>query len=373
MSARYAELDGLRACCVALVLASGFHWLLPFGWSGVQIFYVLSGFLITGILLGERKKTEQAGAFFRRFYFRRTLRIFPLYYGYLLLLQLVALIWPPAIAAWETVRPYALTYTLNFGMVAQKFGIDDAYSHLWTLSVEEQFYLVWPLLLWLLPLAWFKRLIWSLVLAGPLVRYGSSAWFGWSSGQIYLSTFSHLDAFAIGALLAVYQPSSVPAARRLAAISLVVTLALGLLVRASTPGLALRTLGYPEGLAYGGASIWGYSAINLCAVLAIAAALNGQLAWLGHPALAYVGKISYGVYLFQRPIKGLYLVLLEPAVQRIIPWGSAQLLVGYGICAAASVGVAALSYRWLEAPLLAWRDRMSQGDRLLPKGNSVRT
>jgi len=353
---RQPALDGLRALCVAAVLASGFHWLLPFGWSGVQVFFVLSGYLITDILVRQRDATDVRVGFIRRFYFRRAVRILPLYFAYLLALQMVDA-FSRAIPDWSVVRWYALGHALNVGMVIGAIEPYDAYGHLWTLSVEEQFYLVWPVLIWLLPHAWFARLALSLVIIGPLVRYGSTLWPGLDFELIYVSTFSHVDAFATGALLAIYGYRSIADPRRVAIACVSVTAAAGLTILASIPGLAMRTLGYPEGMPYGYAYVWGYTAINLCAVFVIAAALNGQVSWLRHPVLAYVGKISYGVYLFQRPVKGLYLAWLEPMVNRVIPSATFQNVVGYSVCVVTAVAIAALSYHALEAPLLAWRDR----------------
>lgn len=358
MISREPALDGLRALCVAGVLASGFHWLLPFGWSGVQVFFVLSGTLITNILLRSRAGADTPASFVGRFYFRRTLRIFPLYFAYLLALQLVDFV-SGAINNWSVVRWYALGYVLNFGILTGAIEPYDAYGHLWTLSVEEQFYLLWPVLVWILPLPWFTRVTWSLVVLGPLVRYGIALWSAHDVNQVYVSTFSHLDAFATGALLAIHGHHAVRTPRRAAIAMLSVTAVAGLLIVASVPGLALRTLGYPEGLPHGYAYLWGYSAINLCAVFVIAAALKGELSWLGHPVLAYVGRISYGVYLFQRPLKGLYLEWMEPSVNRLLPSTALQIAVGYCVCALAAVAIAAVSYRWFEAPLLAWRDRVA--------------
>lgn len=352
---RNPALDGLRACCVALVLASGYHWMLPFGWSGVQVFFVLSGFLITEILLRETDQADSAVGFFKRFYARRALRIFPLYLLYLFALELASVI-PGAIPDWSAARPYALTHTLNFGMVAGRFRVEDAFAHLWTLSVEEQFYLVWPLLVWCLPRATRVRLLWALVLGGPLMRAALRFQFGLDPGQIYLSTLSHLDAFATGGLLATYGVNRFPAARSWALASLIATVGAGLLVRSTTQGLAFRTLGLTEGLEHGGAYVWGYSLINMSAAFVIAAAARGGFSALAHPALAYVGRISYGVYVFQRPVKALYLAWVEPQLAHWLPAITLQRAVGYALCLGASVAVAAISFHGYERPLLRWRD-----------------
>jgi len=357
---RLRSLDGLRAISIAGVFLAGYHWILPCGWIGVLVFYVLSGYLITSILLVEREAARagdrpDAGGFFGRFYFRRTLRIFPVYFAYLAVLELAYLLFR-APAAWETVRPFAFLYVVNFGMVAGSVDSADAYGHLWTLSVEEQFYLAWPLVVWCLSRASLLRVAAALLVAGPLIRLASLALLDRDIGRLYVSSFSHLDAFATGALVALGAGQWIRRALPAALAAIALTLAVGIGMALST-GTALRTLGYPEGLSLGYAYIWGYSVLNLCAGLVILAALRGELRWLGTPVLAYLGRISYGIYLFQRPIKGVYLEQVEPALVAALGSRPAAQALGAVLCMAVAVGIAALSYRYLEAPLLRYRDR----------------
>jgi peptidoglycan/LPS O-acetylase OafA/YrhL len=360
MGGRLRALDGLRALSVLGVFLSGYHWLIPFGWIGVLVFYVLSGFLITRILLQERAHARQgdqpaAGSYFKRFYFRRTLRIFPLYFAYLLVLQLSHWL-RGAPEGWDRARPFALLYAVNFGLITGDVPMVDAYGHLWTLSVEEQFYVVWPLVVWLTSRATLLRLSIALVLLGPLVRFASTSLFGLSVEQLYLSSFSHLDAFAVGAVLATHDFAGVKRASRFAIVAGGITLGLGLAVKLTT-GAAFRTLGYAEGLLAGGAYIWGYTVLDVCSGFVILAALRGELPMLSARPLSYLGRISYGIYLAQRPIKRLYQDLLEPLVISITRSHALALVAGAVLCLGAATTVAALSYRFFEAPLLRYRDR----------------
>ena len=148
-------LDGLRA--IAFLLVFAFHTdYLQFGWVGVSLFFVLSGFLITGILL-EMKNSLATRDYFFKFYGRRFLRIFPLYYFYLILMTVLAL-WLISISY----RPlymqifldqvwYAVFYVYDFffGTIYSEFTF--FLDHFWSLSVEEQFYIFWPLLILLVP------------------------------------------------------------------------------------------------------------------------------------------------------------------------------------------------------------------------------
>jgi len=162
------QLDGLRAIAVTFVLIH--HWISPrlgFGIIGVQLFFVLSGFLITGILLRERRGVESGrqsiGFSVRQFYARRFLRIFPLYYACLALFVVLdrfeirkSLVW------------FACYLSNVFFFLKGEFG--GPFSHFWSLAVEEQFYLFWP---WIVLLAPRKRLLAILVGAivlAPLTR-----------------------------------------------------------------------------------------------------------------------------------------------------------------------------------------------------------
>lgn len=149
-SSRNPSLDGLRGLAIALVILYHLN-LVGFGWVGVQLFFVLSGFLITRLLLALREQPS-LGSYLKIFYGRRALRIFPVYYLYLLLLLLLWWALPtaqqgPVAEQWR----YAASYTSNWlGMTG---GHQKTYflDHFWSLPIEEQFYLFWPLLLFFTP------------------------------------------------------------------------------------------------------------------------------------------------------------------------------------------------------------------------------
>src|SRR5574342_405535 len=167
-------LDGLRAIAFLLVFALHTDY-LQVGWVGVQFFFVLSGFLITGILL-DMKKSLQPREYFAKFYGRRFLRIFPLYYFYLLLMSGIA-IWLISIAYrpnymklfLDQVR-YAVFYVYDFFFATNIVKNSHFLDHFWSLSVEEQFYIFWPLLILLVPEKSLKKLFLGFVILGPLLR-----------------------------------------------------------------------------------------------------------------------------------------------------------------------------------------------------------
>jgi peptidoglycan/LPS O-acetylase OafA/YrhL len=182
-SRRLPALDELRAVAVLMVFAFHSYVLVEnplapapawYGalfrslWSGVDLFFVLSGFLISGILLDTR---EQPGML-KTFYLRRTLRIFPLYYATLLLwFVLLRPLWSPSgqFQAMEAAQGWFWSYSFNIR--AALYGpIPSFFDHFWSLAVEEQFYLIWPLTILLLPkraLPWFLGFG---VLLGPALR-----------------------------------------------------------------------------------------------------------------------------------------------------------------------------------------------------------
>lgn len=196
------QLDGLRALAVISVFAQ--HWLpesvmseLPFGYVGVRLFFVLSGFLITGILLRCRSHinnaTQSLGYTAKAFFTRRILRIFPLYYAVLVL---------ALILNFDNARSTAffhLTYLSNVNFaIAGKWG---PVSHFWSLAVEEQFYLFWPWVVWLTPRRHLRILTATLILTSILYRAAGVA-FEWNRWMIDYQLISCMDALCLGALLA---------------------------------------------------------------------------------------------------------------------------------------------------------------------------
>src|SRR5512140_1122292 len=268
-------LDGLRAVAFLLVFALHADY-LKVGWVGVQFFFVLSGFLITGILL-DMKKSLPAGKYFAKFYGRRFLRIFPLYYFYLLLMTGVALIFIYVIvyrpnymkSFLEQVR-YAVFYVYDF-FFATKFVVNSNFlDHFWSLSVEEQFYIFWPLLILLVPEKALKKLFIAFIVLGPLFRlafflFQRSHMFHFPADPvswfIYPLPFSHIDAFAFGAYISRYP---IPNAKKQFLILLGGVPAIGFAAQYITTGSIgkISAFGFPIFLDHAYQFIWGYSLLN---------------------------------------------------------------------------------------------------------------
>jgi len=208
-------LDGVRGLAIVMVLVVHFigdtqpgtffeealTQVTSYGAMGVDLFFVLSGFLITGILFDSRKKS----AYFKNFYMRRVLRIFPLYYAVLLL----ALVGIPQIVHIEELnkavehQAWLWTYSANiFVALKGSFEALPVFSHFWSLAVEEQFYLVWPLVVFFCDGPRLKRVS-LIVAAGALVLRFSMILAGVNDVAVYALTPGRLDGLAMGALLSI--------------------------------------------------------------------------------------------------------------------------------------------------------------------------
>jgi peptidoglycan/LPS O-acetylase OafA/YrhL len=292
-----ASLDGLRGIAVLAVML--FHsGAIRGGFLGVDIFFALSGFLITSLLLEEHAATGSIGI--RRFYLRRALRLLPALVAFLILWGIVLLatlppqFWPHAGRYIVAVLFYAANWARIFGMPLGIFG------HAWSLAVEEQFYLIWPVILTVL----VRGARSSLRAAGLLlVAAGASlAWrlsltlAGASEYRIYFGTDTHADGLLVGAAVAFLSVGTrFPGFARTSAIRWLT----GIVSFAGLIGLLLTAQEEP-GYAYG------VSALVACATAAIIMDVmmpGSYLAWpLEAWGLATVGRVSYGLYLWHYPV-----------------------------------------------------------------------
>jgi peptidoglycan/LPS O-acetylase OafA/YrhL len=362
-------LDGLRGIAIILVMLHHFTYIRPasgigevigsvlfFGWSGVDLFFVLSGFLITGILLDTRNSER----YFTTFYARRTLRIFPLYY----LVLFLALVVLPNFPAMHAVVagpidvppqwPYWL-YLTNVA-VADRGWVHGWVDVAWSLAIEEHFYLVWPLLVWLCPPRLLALLCVVIIVAEPAARINARADDVAASLSIYVLTWFRLDGLAIGALLALAQRRGLlPLLDRW----------MPLVVIAGVAGIIACTI-------LGGHAWWwnrrmqqyGYSLIAITAGAMLVSAINrpADSAWpqmLSAGWLRAFGKYSYGLYLIHLPVmRVVHAYVLNPEEYQALglgPW-TAQVLF-YGAATAPAFGLAWLSWRLFEAPILKLKAR----------------
>ena len=354
LSGHRPQLDSLRTFAVAGVMLAHFApgsvgaWANT-GAAGVRLFFVLSGFLITGILLRARDRlgqtTSTAGNELRAFFLRRSLRIFPLYYAVIAIACLFAISDVRSHAGW------LLTYTYNFRVWLT--GVwNPLTAHFWTLAAEEQFYLLWPWLILFVPARWLPWVIGSFVPSALLFRCASDAgWLGPRLGQ-YVLLPSNWDLLAAGGMLAWWGHAEMldrPVIRRWLAVAGWVGLA-GLLWHnhiwrlAPHPPWPLWWENTTDALLFG------------VIVLACARGVGGSAGRvLSLPVLTYLGRISYGIYVYHN-----FMHDLGPRLSHRL-FGIRYFSTEWGHVAwlsACTLACAIASYHLFEQPILRWRDRL---------------
>ncbi|HWY06324.1 MAG TPA: acyltransferase [Candidatus Acidoferrales bacterium] len=292
MRQKIPQLDAVRGIAILIVLAHNLHgfsslplsYLTVYGWMGVDLFFVLSGFLITGILLDSKASAN----YFRNFYARRCLRIWPLYYSVLVLMFVIVPLARPQDAAelFQRSAPWwSYPFFLQNFLVAAPAVAVGPLGVSWSLAVEELFYLVWPFFVRILSTDRLQLLAWTALLVSPLLRlfFLARHWI------IYSNPFCRLDGMMAGALLAILLRKPGFAPGRLLKLAWVVFLV-------AAP-LAITTAAYE--------ALW--LAFSLAAIASASFVFLGLYAtntWfqalLTNRFLMFTGTISYGLYLLHK-------------------------------------------------------------------------
>lgn len=326
-------LDGMRGIAVLVVV--GLHMYVPFlagGYLGVDIFFVLSGFLITSLLLEEWRRSGQIS--FRDFYLRRALRLLPALFAFLLILQVYTLLRMRGNDFWQMEKAI-LAVLAYFGNWAKAYGVDlRALNHMWWLAVEEQFYFVWPVI-FLLMLRVRRNPSWivyalAFAIAGIALRRALMCGHV-PEARIYNGSDTRFDELLTGCLLAVGLELGI--IRGFRALRYLVVPSVLLML-----WLFARPLG-PDSMAR-----WGWVVVESSVGL-IVLFLVTQSGTLFHRALeagwlVWVGRISYGLYLWHAPI-----------ASKVGWWRAPEPLRMAGTLALALL-VSGASYRWIEKPFL---------------------
>ena len=315
---------------------------LDYAEFGVRLFFVLSGFLITGILIRGREVADASagdrGVVLRNFYARRFLRIFPIYY-LTLLIVLFAGVGPT-----RDVWPWLFAYGTNFYVWSHLHFLGPV-GHLWTLAVEEQFYIVWPWLVLFLPRRFFRPLLLALIVAAPLYRLFASFWYrddtldNFASGTL---TIGVVDSLALGSLLAlvVHSGSNSSRPRVLTRFLLVA----GVVVSATV--MTISHYGIDQH-AYVSLAQTGEALICGWLVVHAARGFRGIGRVLEVRSIVYLGKISYGIYIFH--------LLVPVALAAVARHFGHTYLHGtfrtFVISSVVTVALAMASWHFLEAPI----------------------
>lgn len=334
-------LDGLRAVAVFLVIFYHFGFDRVPGAHGVMIFFVLSGFLITWLLLKEDERDGDISL--RGFYRRRILRIFPAFYAYWILLVALLLVtgrnllWPHAWSSFFYVSNYYIALNGDPG---------NGFSHTWSLAIEEQFYLLWPFIFLLWRRSYTKMVLFLASLIGAVWIYRVVLCYGLNINQayIYAAFDTRLDELMVGCLLAVVLKKGMLASfwRKVTANEYLPLVTLALLICSIFVGNAY---------VYRYRDVFGFALEPLLIALLIVQLMTHSSArlwsWTEWRVMKFLGRISYSLYLYQQ-------LVLHPARQATARYPVVVQLI---VAIVATIIVASLSYYLIERPFLKLKDK----------------
>lgn len=369
LSQRIPEFDGVRGILSVLVV-SGHVYSAAIPWypGAMDFFFCMSGFLITRILLGT---PELSWDFLKIYAVRRALRIWPMYYVALLLYFIASATLLPAAqvrwhgieTAWAFSWPSVLLSSVFLQNIEVMFGLPrvespSLFAHSWSVAVEEQFYFLWPLML-LSRRLWSRQFAWILVGLAAVVAVAVRAvgYVEYDADAVGMCVLpSRLDSFAAGITLAFMLRSEKDAEEKarlrrsflllsvLAALMLAPSLAIGYGVeRGIWSPVLLRTI-FDQPLGF---SLLAFSTLGLI-ILSTGSSL---LAPLRHSILMHLGEISYSTYL-------LHILALVAVSLFMEQYGLSGIFIQWSLSLALAIGVAHLTYRYVEAPALALKPKV---------------
>ncbi|MCP4122863.1 MAG: acyltransferase [Bacteroidetes bacterium] len=332
------SLDGIRGFFCILIIVN--HWrltlpIVPIGWEVLQIFFVMSGFLITRILINNKSKYSSFRAYLKSFYQMRSLRIFPLYFIFLLFWLLMRLLLQNSELIQKMTDDLAqnwgfyFTYTSNLKTLFNPTAAESPFFvHLWSLGLEEQFYLFMPFLIFFLRGKWLKVAIITFILipfiTRPLGDYLLTRYHDdsiWSILFIYRNLPFQCDAFALGAAVAVFDLKFIKHPKRIFYVLLTVLIGLtiwnygifpefvesftrhyvGLEASGTSPFWYINTLGHPELLSLRDQYNYLMPLVNFTCFFMLLTSVRGNTLWpmlFHNPILIRIGKVTYGMYVF---------------------------------------------------------------------------
>jgi len=356
---RVIELDGLRALAIIPVVfshccpLSGWGRFGEAGWMGVDLFFVLSGYLISGILLN----TVGTRYYYRNFIVRRTLRIFPLYYLCLVLFTVATRLTP---SQWDALREWGgvgwfFAYLGNVrlawtGMMPPVFSFDP----LWSLQVEEQFYLLYPIVVLLLSGLHLRRFLVGCVVAAPVLRLFLLLFVPGSGMARYVMMPCRMDSLALGGLVAILMRS--PRTNTLT----ITRVRTGLLLAVAAVLLcAVISLGSLTPVM----STVGYTAVDITSALLLIMVVrwpnDRAVKWLRLWPLVYTGQIAYGLYLLHGPASWVARTIIGRLTGLTIEGHS---LLSIPITFISAFTAAGLSWKFFESRILRMKDKLTRVD-----------
>lgn len=344
-------MDGIRGIAIILVLLyHNFNFIeyFNYGWIGVDLFFVLSGFLITTILL----TTLNSGNYFKNFYARRVLRIFPLYYLSLILFLIVFPAiknFPLDMSFYQENQIWFWTYLQNWTLIFNAEQNANALNHYWSLAIEEQYYLVWPLIIILLKKP--KRILTVSIFLLILVII--TRLFIWNHREDFpgyerLFLFTRLDGILIGSILALLHFIN-PKLIRKYFTSIIVFLTIA--------NYLFYLFKKDQGPDFPSWAIAGFTTFSFVFALGIYEAVMNENRIINYiltnPFLKFLGKYSYGIYIFHWPVFLLFNPYTSKFTAEIFTKGSLLQMISSGLMTTiAGILVSILSYHAFEKHFL---------------------
>lgn len=346
-----------------------------FGYIGVNAFFVLSGYLITPILLKTKDNTSSFKQYLKNFYGRRMLRIFPAYYFYLLAVTGIVLI-----AGWQhhdifnvffSQLSWLLTYAFNFFTASRFFVNNYLDAHFWSLAVEEQFYIFFPLLIFFVPYRKLKNTFILIILLGPLIRFLTgyivdhhllSVINPWKELTVYVLPFSNIDAFVIGGFFSVYLRRYTPGTGMIVG-SFIGIISVGILTSYLFTNhytlSSISSLGYGSLMHDSYKYIWAYTLFSFFFAMLLLR-LNKRDLWpsiFENNILNYLGKISYGLYIYHLAI--FQMVILHAKLLHIDSTSvTLQRTYTAIITLIITIIISILSFELFESRVIALKDKL---------------
>ena len=311
------------------------------GAYGVDLFFALSAYLITSLLLRERTATSALDL--RGFYLRRILRIWPLYLAFVTFAALAALVIPEQRLPWHYVVGYCLLAG-NWGYVL--YGLPASFAiPLWTVSIEEQFYLAWPLAVRRASV----RMMAAIAVGMLVLAHAWRVWLAISAAPVDVmeyNTFTRLDPIALGILIALFSHKLPRFSQRHRITLLCVSIAIWIAtyafsVSSNPPRLSTWRLAL------------GHPITAIASATMLLSVMGSQHALLRNRTLLYLGKISYGLYV-------LHEFAHYCAAGLIHAYSPLTVIMQSLVALAFTILLAAASYRWLESPFLRLKERFTQ-------------
>ena len=356
------SLDGIRALAITMVILFHFFYEeIRWGWIGVQIFFTLSGFLITSILLENTNKSLKK--YLTRFYWRRAIRIFPIYYLYIGAVSIIYIVTASPISFKET-WVYLITYTYNYYPL---IALDNdrssiAFPHFWSLCVEEQFYLVWPVIVYFFNRKQLKYVVCIIIILSPILRFllADHILSFYSKSEyvvgkiIYQFTLCQLDSFAFGAAIPIFKLNkNVKNTDKMLLLIFALMLVIGSIQFFYSTGTSyginydFNTFGYEMYNMKYGQHVWSYTLLGLFSLLLILNAIRKTFFlknFLENKILVHIGRISYGLYIYHFILSNIFIKLIEYGLNKNLGFIT-FLIVTYF--------VSLMSFKFIEGPLLS--------------------